>query len=410
MNKLKDFFPVFLDLEGAQALVVGGGPVAARKAEALLAAGACVTVVAPKISPALEESAARGEITVIRGAYRADLMEGMHLVFAASSNRALNQRVCLEARKRRIPVNAADSPSDCSFILPAVVRGEEFTAAISTGGRNPGAARALREFLEAHRADIAVRMERGRRRPQTVAQKGIVYIVGAGPGDPDLLTVRALGLLRSADAVIHDYLVPEEIISLAHPKAQRICFAQRGATAGHGAKRKQNAIHQAIAKLAREGKSVVRLKSGDPLTFGRGGEEAAYLTRAKIAFEIVPGITAASGCAAQAKLALTQRGLSSCLIMAAGHETGEKGEYSIDWKAVPKNGTIAIYMGVSRAEIIARELMEAGFSGETAFAIVENGTRPNQRIIRGRLKELHKIAANARVCSPAMLFVGRTAK
>jgi Tetrapyrrole (Corrin/Porphyrin) Methylases len=153
-----------------------------------------------------------------------------------------------------------------------VVRGEEFTAAISTSGRHPGAAKALREFLEDHREEISVRLERGRRRKRIAARPGKVYIVGAGPGDPDLLTVRALGLLRSADAVIYDYLVPREIFALAPAKAVRICFARRGRTAGHGAALKQNAIHEAMVRLAREGKSVVRLKSGDPLVFGRGGE------------------------------------------------------------------------------------------------------------------------------------------
>jgi len=410
MDKFKDFFPVFLDLEDIRVLVVGAGQVAARKIGGLIDASAAVTVVAPKISPDVEQRAAKGEITVIRGKYQSDMLDGMSLVFAASSNKALNRRVSNEARKRCIPVNTADSPSECTFILPAVIRGEGFTAAISTGGKNPGAARALREFLEAHRAEVSVRMERGRRRPQIAARKGTVYIVGAGPGNPDLLTVRALGLLRSADAVIHDYLIPEEILSLAPNKAVRVCFAKRGRTAGHGAATKQDAIHRMMVKLAKEGKSVVRLKSGDPMMFGRGGEEAAFLSHAGIPFEIVPGITAAVGCAAAANLPLTQRGLSSSVTLAAGHEAGDKGEDALDWKALPKSGTIAIYMGIARVEAIARELSEAGFDKETAFAIVENGTRPEQRIIRGRLKDLPKIAVKTNVCSPAILFVGRTAQ
>jgi uroporphyrin-III C-methyltransferase/precorrin-2 dehydrogenase/sirohydrochlorin ferrochelatase len=401
--------PVFLDLEGLRALVVGAGSVAARKIDALLAAGASVTVAARELSPALQERAARGEITASRGEFRSGLLDGADLVFAASSDRALNARVAREARSRRIPVNAADAPEDCPFILPAVVRGEEFTAAVSTGGRNPGAARALREFLEERRAEIAVRLERGRRRPRVAARKGTVHIVGAGPGDPDLLTVRALGLLRSADAVVHDYLVPEEILSLAHPKAARICYARRGRTAGHGAALKQAAIQQTMARLAREGKSVVRLKSGDPLTFGRGGEEAAYLAREGVPFEIVPGITAAAGCAAAANLPLTHRGLSSSVTFAAGHEAGDKEGSGVDWKRLPADGTLAIYMGVARIEAVARELPEAGFPPDTPFAIVENGTRPGQRVLRGTLGGLPRAAAESKVCSPAVLFVGRTA-
>ncbi len=409
MAKNKGYLPVFLDLVGMRALVVGAGAVAARKIDALLAGGASVTVAARELSPAVEERAARGEVVAVRGEYRPGLLDGAELVFAASSDRALNARVAREARRRRIPVNAADAPDDCTFILPAVVRGEEFTAAVSTGGRNPGAARALREFLEEHRAEVSVRLERGRRRPRIAARKGIVHIVGAGPGDPDLLTVRALGLLRSADAVVHDYLVPEEILSLAHPKAARICYARRGRTAGHGAALKQAAIHEAMARLAREGKSVVRLKSGDPLTFGRGGEEAAYLAREGVPFEIVPGITAAAGCAAAAGLPLTHRGLSSSVTFAAGHEAGDKGECGVDWSRLPKGGTLAIYMGVARVEALARELSAAGFPGDTPFAIVENGTRPGQRVLRGSLSALPRIAAESEVRSPAMLFVGRSA-
>ena len=314
-----------------------------------------------------------------------------------------------EARRRRIPVNAADSPGDCTFILPAVVRGEEFTAAISTGGRNPGAARALREFLEDHRAEIAVRMERGRRRPRIAARKGTVYIVGAGPGDPDLLTVRALGLLRSADAVVHDYLVPEEILSLAPPKAARICYARRGRTAGHGAALKQSAIHEAMARLAREGKSVVRLKSGDPLTFGRGGEEAGYLAREGVPFEIVPGITAAAGCAAAANLPLTHRGLSSSVTFLAGHEAGEK-------RKAPSTGRGFRKTGRSRS---TWESPGSSRSFANCWPPASRGTRVSRSSRTGPGPAKGSCAASCRtfpasrrrskVRSPAILFIGRTA-
>jgi uroporphyrin-III C-methyltransferase / precorrin-2 dehydrogenase / sirohydrochlorin ferrochelatase len=326
----------------------------------------------------------------------------------ATHDRALNRRVSAEARRRRIPVNVADSPGECTFLLPAVIREEEFTAAISTGGRHPGAAKAVREFLEEHRAEISVRLERGRRRKRIAARKGKVYIVGAGPGDPDLLTVRALGLLRSADAVVYDYLVPMEILALAPAKAARICFARRGRTAGHGAAMKQNAIHEAMVRLAREGKSVVRLKSGDPLVFGRGGEEAEHLSREGIPFEIVPGITAALGCAAAAVIPLTHRERSSSVTFVAGHETGEKGGNAVNWNLLPKDGTLVIYMGVGRVAAIAEELAGAGFSPDTPFAVVENGSRAEQRVVRGELSGLSRIVDSG-IRSPAILFVGRTA-
>jgi len=384
--------------------------VGTRKIEALLAGGARVTVVAKEFSTAVEERAERGDLTVLRGAFHPDRMEGAELVFAATHDRALNRRVSAEARRRRIPVNVADSPEECTFLLPAVVRGEGFTAAISTGGNNPGAAKALREFIEDHREEISVRLERGRRRKRIEARQGKVYIVGAGPGDPDLLTVRALGLLRSADAVIHDYLVPAEILSLAPARTARICFARRGGTSRHGAVLKQNAIHEAMVRLAREGKSVVRLKSGDPLVFGRGGEEAEHLSREGIPFEIVPGITAAMGCAAAAAIPLTHRERSSSVTFVAGHETDEKGGSAVDWSLLPKDGTLAIYMGIGRVAAIAGELAGAGFSPDTPFAVVENGSRPEQRVVRGVLSDLSRIAAESGVRSPAVLFVGRSAE
>jgi uroporphyrin-III C-methyltransferase/precorrin-2 dehydrogenase/sirohydrochlorin ferrochelatase len=409
MRSLRRYLPVFHDVHCASVLVVGAGAVGTRKIEALLAAGARVTVVANDFSPAVEERAARGDLTAIRGTFHPDQVEKMELVFAATPDRALNRLVSAEARRRRIPVNVADSPEECTILFPAVVRGGEFTAAISTGGKHPGAAKALREFLEEHRAEISVRLERGRRRKRLAARPGKVHIVGAGPGDPDLLTVRALGLLRSADAVIYDYLVPREILSLASGKAAKICCARRGGTAGHGAALKQNAIHEAMVRLAREGKSVVRLKSGDPLLFGRGGDEAEHLSREGIPFEIVPGITAAMGCAAAAVLPLTHRGRSSSVTFVAGHETDKKEGSAVDWNLLPKDGTLAVYMGVGRIASIAEELAGAGFSPDTPFAIVENGSRPEQRIVRGILSDLSRIALDSGIRSPAILFVGRTA-
>ncbi len=409
LSPIHRYLPVFHDVLGASVLVVGAGAVGTRKIEALLAGGARVTVVAKEFSPAVEERAARGDLTALRGTFHPDQMKEAELVFVATPDRALNDRVSAEARRRRISVNVADSPKECTFLLPAVVRGEEFTAAISTSGRHPGAAKALREFLEEHREEISVRLERGRRRKRITARQGKVYIVGAGPGDPDLLTVRALGLLRSADAVIYDYLVPREILSLASGKATKICYARRGRTAGHGAAIKQGAINEAMVRQAREGRSVVRLKSGDPLVFGRGGEEAEYLAGEGVPFEIVPGITAAMGCAAAAAIPLTHRKRSSSVTFVAGHETEVKGKSAVDWSLLPKDGTLAVYMGVGRVAAIAKELAGAGFSPDTPFAIVENGSRSEQRVVRGILSGLSRIAVESGVRSPAILFVGRSA-
>lgn len=410
MTRKANHFPVFLDLRGAAVLVVGAGKVAERKIGKLLSHGARLTVVAGEFSAPVRRMAERGEVRGIPSPFRPEHIDGMDLAFAATSDPVVNRSVAREARRRRIPVNVADIPEECTFILPATVHGEEFTLAVSTGGKNPGAARAIREFLEERKEEIAVRFERGRRRREARPPKGKVYIVGAGPGDPDLLTVRALGLLRGADAVIHDYLVPEEILSLANPRAAKICFTRRGKTAGHGSSLKQAAIHTAMTRFAREGKSVVRLKSGDPLVFGRGGEEAEYLAAEGIPFEIVPGITAAAGCAAAAGIPMTHRDLSSSVTFLAGHEADGKDGTAIDWKRLPADGTIAVYMGVARAEGLARDLMEkANLPADTPVAVVENGTLRAQRVLRGRLAGLARLVKDAGVRSPALLFVGKTA-
>lgn len=404
------YFPIFCDLRGAPVLVVGAGAVATRKIAALLESGAMVTVVAKKFSAPVRRMAEEGQVRGIRGSFRPDHLDGMRLAFAAADDPGVNHEVSREAVWRRIPVNVADAPQDCSFILPAVVPGDGFTLAVSTGGENPGAARAIREFLEEHRAEISVRLERGRRRKPIRAKSGTVYIVGAGPGDPDLLTVRALGLLRSADVVLHDYLVPDGILSLAAPRALKLCYARRGRTAGHGSALKQNALHEAMARMAQAGKSVVRLKSGDPLVFGRGGEEAEYLERAGVPFEIVPGITAAVGCAAAAGIPLTHRGLSSSVTLLAGHEADGKEGSGIDWGRLPREGTVAVYMGVARAQGVARNLMEkGGFPPDTPAAVVENGTRRGQRVVRGRLADLSLLVGREGIRSPALLFVGKSA-
>jgi len=409
METASPYLPISYRVHGVEVLVVGAGPVAARRIALLLRRGADVTVVAPEISPAVRRFAKHGNIRLIEAPFRKSHLDGRAIVFCATDDPRVHRAVSQEAARRRIPVNVADSPEECSFILPATVEKEEFTLAVSTGGRNPGAARAIREFLDDHRSEISVRMERGRRRKHLRACPGTVYIVGAGPGDPDLLTVRALGLLRSADAVIHDYLVPEEILSLAPAKARRICYARKGRTAGHGSALKQAAIHQTMARLAREGRRVVRLKSGDPLVFGRGGEEAEFLASEGIRFEIVPGITAAVACAASAMLPLTRRGVASSVTFVSAREAGERQGGNVAWKRIPRDGTIAIYMGAGRTGEILEGLTGAGFPPDLPFAVVENGTRRTERVLCGKLRELPRIADREGLRSPAILFVGKTA-
>lgn len=409
MRKNGRYYPLFYDLHGVRVLVVGAGTVASRRIDALLAHGAVVTVVAKRFSPAVERLVAEGRVRGDLSSFRPEHLDGMGLAFAAASDPAANRSAAREARNRGIPVNVADDPAECAFILPSVVSEEAFTLAVSTAGKHPGIARAIREFLEERKEEIAVRIERGRRRRESLPSAGTVYIVGAGPGDPDLLTVRALGLLRGADVVLHDYLVPEEILSLASPNAVKICFARKGNTAGHGSALKQRAIHRAMVRFAREGKSVVRLKSGDPLVFGRGGEEAEALAGEGIPFEIVPGITAAIGCAAAAGIPLTYRGRSSSVTLLAGHEANGKEGTAIDWKRLPGGGTLAVYMGVATTGELVRNLLETtGLPADTPFAVVANGTRRGQRVVRGRLGDLPRLVEDAGIRSPAVVFVGKT--
>jgi uroporphyrin-III C-methyltransferase/precorrin-2 dehydrogenase/sirohydrochlorin ferrochelatase len=406
---IRGLLPIFVDVTGEDVLVVGGGAVGARKAALLARRGARVTVVSTLLSPAMASLVESGEADWVESPFDPSRLDGRSLVFAATNDPAVNDLVSRECRARKIPVNVADDPARCSFLLPAVSEGEEYAVAVSTGGRNPGAAKAVREFLDDHRQELSVRVERGRRRRRLRGEGGTVYIVGAGPGDPDLLTVRALGLIRGADVVIHDYLVPEAILSLAPEGVPRICYARRGATVGHGARIKQEAIHEAMVRHAREGKAVVRLKSGDPLVFGRGGEEAEFLASEGIPYEIVPGISAAVGCAAAARIPLTHRDLSSSVTFVAGHRKGEDGGPFPDAASLPKDGTVAVYMGVSQGAEIAAAFLRSGWSGTTPFAVVENGCRPGQRIVAGTLDRLARVLAGKEVRSPAILFVGASA-
>ncbi len=411
MSAMRRYLPVFHDVLGASVLVVGAGAVGTRKIEALLAGGARVTVVAKEFSPAVEERAARGDLTALRGTFHPDQMEEAELVFAATSDRALNRRVSVEARRRRIPVNVADSPEECTFLLPAVVRGEEFTAAISTGGRNPGGGESAAGIPrgapggdlgppgagttpEADRGEAGKGLHRrrraGRPRPAHRARAGAAAQRGR----------RHLRLPR-----------PRGRSSRWRPaKAARICFARRGRTAGHGAALKQNAIHEAMVRLAREGKSVVRLKSGDPLVFGRGGEEAEHLSREGVPFEIVPGITAAMGCAAAAALPLTHRGPILFRHLRRRARNRRKGgkRRRLEPAAEERHPR---HLHGSRPDggDRARNSPAAGFSPDTPVRRRRERDRPEQRILRGDLSGPFPDRGGIGVRSPAILFVGRTA-
>jgi len=444
--------PVFLDVETAPALVVGGGRIAARKVALLRSAGAQVTVVAPTACPELAGLAARGELAWHPRAFEPADVSGARVVFAATDAEAVNEAVAVAARAAGIPVNVADDGARSSFILPAIVDRSPLLVAVSSGGAAPMLATAVRARIEAlldsswsrlarfadrwraairaARPAIAARRRlyewlldgpvaeavRAGREPDAdrlleaaLAQespppRGFVSLVGAGPGDPELLTLRALRALQSADVILADRLVGPEILARARREAEVVDV---GKTAG-GPGAWQERINRLLVHHARRGRRVVRLKGGDPLVFGRGGEEADWLARHGVAFEIVPGITAALGCAAYAGIPLTDRRHAETLHFVTAH--GADAADRIDWKRLAgRRQTLVVYMGVAAAARVQERLLEARMTPATPVAVIENGTLPGQRVLLTELGRLANAAAASEIRSPSLLVIGEAA-
>jgi len=452
MSSSQPLFPVFADLHGRPVLVVGGGTVALRKATALQEAGALVRVGAPALNAELTAMAARGQIEHVPGHFVPQWLDEVWLAIAATDDEAVNHAVAQAGRARRIWVNVVDDARASTVQIPARVDRGPLQVAISSSGAAPMLARHLRETLEtqldASLGELAQLLgrERGRIRarfPQlgarrrffdrllrgavpallrkrqhlaaerefiaqlhaeVAAPRGSVALVGAGPGDPGLLTLRALRVLNEADVILHDRLVSDEILQVVRRDAQRI---EVGKQAGnHHAT--QDEIHALMLEHARAGKRVVRLKGGDPFVFGRGGEELEVLRDAGIDFEVVPGITAALACAAYAGVPLTHRDHAQSVRLVTAHCKGS-GD-TLDWQALAQERqTLAVYMGVAGLDSFSARLIEHGRAATTPFAIVENGSRANQRVIVGTLAELAQRAREHDVQSPALLIVGEVA-
>ncbi|WP_256646569.1 siroheme synthase CysG [Thermomonas paludicola] len=446
-------FPLFLDLRRRRVLVVGGGSVAARKIEALLEAGADIALVAPALDAALRDLVRAGRITHLAPAFAPAQLDAAWLVVAATDDARVNRAVSEAAQARRIWANVVDDAELASAQLPARVQRGPLQIAISSGGAAPMLARHLREQLEAQLdeslgalaqllADMRGRIrallpELGERRAffrrvlagsaqsllrrgdadaarrnveaelhaTTPARRGRVALVGAGPGDPGLLTLRALRLLNEADVILHDRLVSDEVLALARRDATRIEVGKRLGGNHHAT---QQRIHALMIELAQAGKHVVRLKGGDPFVFGRGGEELEALRERGIDYEVVPGITAAVACAAHAGIPLTHRDHAQSLRLLTAH--ARDGEASHDWAALAQPGqTLAFYMGVSGLEQLRDNLVGHGLAASTPFALVENGSRPQQRVVAGTLAELPALARLHGVQAPALLIVGEVA-
>ena len=447
-----DFFPIFLDLENRDCLVVGGGRVAARKAGLLRRAGARVQLVAPQLCDELKGLADSGEVAWQQREFADADLQGKVLVIAGTNNAAVNRRVSELAKQSNIPVNVVDQPELCSFIVPSIIDRSPVQVAVSTGGHSPVLARLLRARLESYvpaaygrlarlvesfREQVKQRFSRVEQRRQfwenalqgDVAEllfsgrddkarellerelagsddnphpQGEVYLVGAGPGDPDLLTFRALRLLQMADVVVYDRLVAPPILDLSRRDAERIYV---GKQRDNHALSQEN-INQLLVRLAKEGKRVVRLKGGDPFIFGRGGEEIATLMENGVPFQVVPGITAASGCATYSGIPLTHRDYAQSVVFATGHL--QDGTVDLNWKALAHpNQTIVFYMGLHGVGVVSARLIEHGLPADTPVALIQQGTTQNQRVVVTTLAELEQTVRDEALKPPTIIIVGR---
>lgn len=440
-----DYFPVFLNIKDQRCLVVGAGEVAFRKATMLAKAGAKLIVVAPERCALFD---ALTDIQFIPERFQAQQLEGVTLVIAATNDKSVNHLVSAAAKFRNIPVNVVDDPAACSFIMPSILDRSPLMVAFSTGGTSPVLARTLRaklesvipegygrlaRFVERFRQPVKVRItdtaqrrifweevidgqvaekvlagdEAGaesllQQQMQTDSQTlGEVFLVGAGPGDPDLLTFRALRLMQKADVVLYDNLVSQPIVEMTRRDAERIYVGKQ--RDNHTLP--QEEINHMLVRLAKEGKRVLRLKGGDPFIFGRGGEEIETLAENGIPFQVVPGITAASGVASYAGIPLTHRDHAQSCIFVTGHL--KDGSSDLDWDALarPKQ-TIVVYMGLHGLDILCAKLIEHGLPTDTPAAIVQQGTTQQQRVFTGTLATLPSIAATEKPKAPTLIIVG----
>ena len=445
------YLPIFTKLDNKPVLVVGGGEVALRKCRAFLKARASVTLVAPWFCDELKEHAHNNEVTLIDAYFEESHLEGKMLVIAATDRDDVNNNVFELANARNVFVNVVDDQPKCTFIFPSIVDRDPITIAISSAGTAPVLARRLREKLETliphhigplatlvggfrdkvkkrfkHFSDrrqfwegvfdssVVSKVQTGdtQAAQQQLEQmldakaepEGEVYVVGAGPGDPELLTLKALQLMQQADVVVYDFLVSDEIMELVRRDADLICVGKR--LGDHSVV--QDDTNQMLVDLAKQGKKVCRIKGGDPFIYGRGGEEVQVLAANNVNYQIVPGITAAAGCSAYAGIPLTHRDHAQAIQFVTGH--CKKDGQELDWQSLAKaNQTLAIYMGVIKSPHIQSELLKHGRKADTPVAIIENGTRKNQRVVTGQLGELADLIERNSIISPALLIIGEVA-
>lgn len=447
------YFPLFYNMRNQRALLVGGGAIATRKARLLVKAGAVLRVVSPDLSSELSELVAASQGEWIEGYYHVKHLADCCLVISATDNAEVNRQVSSDAKARFLPVNVVDSPELCSYITPAIVERDEITIAISSGGSAPVLARLLRkkietaipgaygrlaklasqfkkkarailtdedqrrrfweDALEGPAAELALnnQMPKAEQRLSNELEQagtqvdqplqGEVYLVGAGPGDPDLLTLKALRLMQQAEVVLYDRLVTPPIMDLVRRDAERIYVGKRRSE--HTMQ--QTDINKLLLELAQQGKRVLRLKGGDPFIFGRGGEEIDLLAKHHIPFQVVPGITAASGCAAYSGIPLTHRECSQSVRFVTGHLQNDR--TNLQWpELADSQQTLVFYMGLAGLTDICNALIKYGKNPNTPAALIEKGTTPEQRVLVGDLTSLPNIIVDKKVEAPTLLIVG----
>lgn len=449
-----DTLPVFLKLKGRPCAVIGGGEVALRKTTMLRKAGAEVTVIAPELCEPLAGLREQGRIRHVEAVFSECYLEDMSLVIAATDDEAVNTAVAEAAKQRNIPVNVVDAPELCTFIMPSIVDRSPIVIAVSSGGVAPVLARLIRARIEtmvpasygrlaALAADFRERVKQrfattqqrrifweevfqgpigeqvisgqeqaARHRLQSVLNdeaatlhQGEVYLVGGGPGDPDLLTFRALRLMQQADVCVYDKLVSKEVMELVRRDAELIYVGKERDR--HTLP--QEDINQLLVQLAKEGKRVLRLKGGDPFIFGRGGEEIETLMENGVPFQVVPGITAANGVSAYAGIPLTHRDFAQSCVFVTGHL--KDGSVDLDWPALVRpNQTVVIYMGLVGLADICQQLVAHGLPAETPAAVVQQGTTQRQRVVAATLATLAEQVAAAGMKPPCLTIVGEVVR
>lgn len=456
--------PLFFNLKHKHVLVVGGGDVALRKVQSLLQAGANVSVVSPEFHPSLE-AIVDEKLKLVTREYLSTDVQGSQFVIAATDHLTLNKQVKADCDQHNIWVNVVDEPDLCGFTFPSIIDRSPLTIAISTNGKAPVLGRLIKEQLEkliprstGKLAELAgdfrqqakqkitefqsrrhfwERVFRGKAAQYASGQKwdlakqeiqqqldasvqgveqgnltGQVFLVGGGPGDPDLLTIKALQVMQLADVIVYDYLIADDILKLCRKDADMISVGKRAGK--HTLP--QEEINQLLVDLANEGKLVCRLKGGDPYIFGRGGEEAQLLVQNNIPYSVIPGITAAAACSASSGIPLTHRDYSQSVQFITGHYklTGnaqnnvpDDNQIQPHWASLAiANQTLVVYMGVIRSATIKEKLIEHGRSPETPVAIIEKGTRPDQRVVTGKLAQLDTLAEQHKIGSPALIIIG----